>query len=181
MIEKLIADVITKEGGYVDHPNDKGGPTKYGITRKTYADYISNQGNGVPPTAAQIKAITKAQAADIYKKLYYTRPNINLLHEAVQPIIFDMAVNSGPERAVTLLQRELTENGYDIGSIDGIIGKKTIAATDKAIADQGHYFINNLVNRRISFYQQIIKNDPSQVVFKNGWIARAESFRPELA
>jgi lysozyme family protein len=180
-IAQLISAVIAKEGGYVNHPNDRGGPTKYGITRKTYADYIGNQGNGTQPTPAQIKAISKALAAEIYKKLYYIRPNINMLNEAVQPIVFDMAVNHGPERAITLLQRELAENGYSIGAIDGIIGKKTLAATDKAIAAQGAYFINYLVNRRITFYRHIIENDPTQAAFKDGWFARAESFRPEVA
>ena len=34
-IDAMITDVIRREGGYVNHPADKGGPTKYGITHKT--------------------------------------------------------------------------------------------------------------------------------------------------
>lgn len=180
-IKQLIKDVIAKEGGFVDHPNDKGGPTKYGITRESYREYIGTSYNGSPVTAAAIKVISKEFAAKVYEKLYYIAPGINHLPEQIQPIVFDMAVNHGPNRAIRILQRVLWDAGYNAGSVDGIVGQRTITAAGNAITDLGSMFINNIVTHRVWFYEKIIKDDPSQAVFKNGWMKRAESFRQVIA
>lgn len=173
-IKEIIADIIAKEGGYVDHPNDRGGPTKYGITITSYQEYI---GNVCPPTAAQIKSISKALAEKIYYTLYYVRPNIINLPALIQPIMLDMAVNHGRSGAVKILQKALKAAGYDTGRQDGIIGTQTINKATQAVTDLGTDFINCLVNQRLSYYRKIIKTDPTQAVFEKGWIARAESFR----
>ena len=178
-VAKLIEDTIHREGDYVNHPSDRGGPTKYGITIPTYADYF-----GVTPEqvhGGQIMQMKQSLAANIYMKLYYVRPGICHLPELIKPIVFDMGVNHGTTAAIKMLQQALTSQGYSVGLQDGVIGSKTIIAATKAVTDLGESLVNSLVNFRVSFYQDIIRRDPTQKVFEKGWLARAESFRVATA
>lgn len=174
-IKQIIAEILKREGGYVNHPADRGGPTNHGITRTSYAEYFRRQPQNI--TLAEIKAITPQVAERIYYTLYYVRPQIASLHPLVQPIVFDMSVNHGCHGAVSILQTALSSLGYHNVAIDGFVGPKTIAVTAKAVKDLGHNLINSIVDSRLNYYQEIINTDPSQAVFKDGWFARAESFR----
>lgn len=173
IIERLIADVLKKEGGYVNHPADKGGATNYGITQATLSHYL-----GKYCTPADVKAMSKATAADIYEHQYFINTGIQQLPEAIMPIMFDMAVNHGGYNAIIMLQLELAlyVGNSVVGKADGVIGQKTLAATQKPIANNERLFINNLVNRRINFYKAIVRNNPRQSVFLKGWINRAKLF-----
>lgn len=171
-IDKLVDDVLKKEGGYVNHPADKGGPTNYGITLQTLEIYT-----GRKCTAQDVKNLTAAFAKMIYKRLYYTDPKINLLPDGIQPIIFDTAVNSGPKKAIKMLQEVLLDYGKNIGLVDGVLGNITLKAAREVVNDVGYKkLVNSLVTRRIRFYKSIVDRDPSQQVFLKGWLARAESF-----
>jgi len=174
-INQIIAGIIDREGGYVNNPHDHGGPTKYGITKASYADYFQLVAEEVE--TQEIQQLTKALAFNIYYRLYYQRPGIDRLPEAIQPIMLDMAVNQGQGSAIRLLQSALTAQGYSVGKHDGLIGPKTINLSNLAMENLGDYFINSLVNFRISFYHQLISNDPSQREFEQGWLTRAEAFR----
>lgn len=112
------------EGGYVDHPNDPGGPTKYGITHKTLAAH-----RGVTlVTKQQVKDMTKAEAEEIYRKSYWNQSGGDLLPAGVDHVVFDMGVNAGPGTAVKILQRVLGFTGKDV---DGVVGVKTADQADK--------------------------------------------------
>lgn len=178
-VAQIISDIIAREGGYVNNPADHGGPTKYGITMPALADYLGQHVNSI--SKDQIRQLTPDRAADIYLKNYWQDPGINHLPFMLQPILLDTAVNQGPKTAIKLLQKALVAQGYPLGTADGIIGSKTIIAATKAAADLGGSLINSLVNFRISAYNQIVINDPSQKAFAKGWHDRAESFRVELA
>lgn len=170
-ITALIDRLIKREGGYVNHPADRGGPTKYGITRKTLAAYRK-----CAVTADDVKALTKAEAAEIYRVEYYFGPKIDGLPESVQEQVFDIAVNSGPVRGVRLMQKALIALGSDIVE-DGKIGPKTI----KAAQSFPCLYINNvLVYLRIDFYNNLCKEEASQKVFLRGWLARARKFRVKV-
>jgi len=171
-IQVMIGDIMEKEGGYNWHPDDKGGPTKYGITLKTLSDWRGKKCN-----SRDVIALTKKTAYDIYEHNYFKQPKINLLPERIQPIIFDMAVNHGPERAIKLLQEVLLAHGKNIGTADGKIGRLTQDAAKCAMESLGDDLINTLVARRIAFYKSIVEHDQTQAVFLNGWLNRAESFR----
>lgn len=171
-IQKLINDVIAKEGGYVNHPADKGGPTKYGITLKRLESWRREE-----LSARDVELLSKSEAAEIYEQIDYRDPGINRLPEALQPLIFDMVVNHGPKKAIKLLQSELLAFGYQL-KVDGMIGDKTVKLASGVMIVSGLSFISHLVDRRIGFYKAIIEEDPTQAVFEKGWIARAESFRP---
>jgi lysozyme family protein len=175
-IDRMIEDVLEKEGGYVNHKNDKGGPTNFGITQATLSAWL-----GRPASLVEVKALTKATAAKIYKKNYYFDPHIDWLPDRIEPIIFDIAVNSGPGRAVKILQQALLGKGFPIGQPDGVIGKNTIKYADQWVTNSGDLAINTLVDYRVRFYKKIIASDPTQKAFEKGWLTRAESFRVDVA
>ena len=171
IIENYLDRMISREGGYVNHPADRGGPTNFGITLKTLAVW-----RGRVVTAADVKALTEEEAKDIYRENYYRKPGINRLPRLIQEQVFDIAVNSGPHKAVTLLQEALNILGSSL-VVDGLIGRKTISAA------QLHYspYVNNvLVHLRLGYYQSICDKRPSQNAFIKGWTARALSFRKKV-
>jgi len=175
-IQHEIDKLIKREGGYVNHPADRGGPTKYGITQKMLTDWIGREA-----TPAAVEALTRQTARDIYYTNYYIRPNIDDLPELLRPIVLDMAADRyiGKRQAIKLMQNALLCHGYDCGKIDGTIGPKTAAAAKAAVEHLGNGLIKILVRRRVIFYEGLVKADPSQRVFLAGWIARAEAFLPE--
>lgn len=172
MIEQIIKNIIKREGGYVDHPNDRGGATKYGITGKALVNYL-----GRSVDKDDIKNISKKDAYEIYYSRYYQRPKIDQLPQDIQEIALDMSVNHGSRRAVIILQKTLNMLGVVV-KIDGRIGPKTITATQSALALKGVVAVTcELIEERIRFYEYIVKRDETQRVFLAGWVNRAESFR----
>lgn len=175
-IDEMIDDVLKKEAGYVNHKNDRGGPTNLGVTQATLSDYL-----GRKASIDDVKNLSKATAAAIYKKTYYLAPHIDLLPDKIEPVIFDISVNSGAGRAIKILQQALFDKGYPVGKADGVIGKNTIKYANEWVDALGDVAINTIVEYRINFYKKIIANDPSQKVFETGWLARANSFLVDVA
>lgn len=108
------------EGGYVNDPKDSGGPTKYGITHRTLA---AHRGVG-SVTPAQVKALTKVEATEIYRRSYWVQSGGDLLPVGIDFMAFDYGVNSGPAQAVKSLQRVVGVTA------DGIVGGQTVAAVN---------------------------------------------------
>ena len=171
-IEDTLKNIIAMEGGFVDDPDDNGGATKYGITQKTLTSWRAKE-----CSKDDVATLSKAEAREIYYAWYYIKPGFQALPKTVQPIMVDMAVNHGASKAVKMLQDVLTCYGYDIGKIDGKLGKKTHAGVLLAESEMGNQLINGLVNRRILFYQSLVQENPSQLKFLTGWTNRAESYR----
>ena len=165
-IPGMIQDVLKREGGFVNNPADHGGPTNMGITLATL------QRNKAGATVADLQALTTAQAGAIYLAEYYYAPGINKLPEPLQAQVFDIAVNSGPGRAIRLLQGVLGVPQ------DGLLGGVTCDTAVATIASHGApYVTNRLVDARCLYLRGIAYNTPSQAVFLNGWLTRANSFR----
>lgn len=171
-IMAMIKDVIEKEGGYVNNPADKGGPTNWGITLSTLEAWRDDN----DLYSEDIRLLTKSEALEIYEDIYYLKPGINRLDDRLQPIVFDMAVNHGPSKAIKLLQKAVAMAGFGQLNQDGIIGANTINASNKAIMRKQQQFINLICDVRKDFYRSIVKSNPSQSVFLAGWINRANSF-----
>lgn len=170
-VDEMIADIIRREGGYSNNKNDRGSYTKFGVTLKTL-----NSWRGKECSQEDVKALTKEEAAQIYKAGYFYKPKIDKLPEALQPVVFDMAVNMGPKQAIKIMQRVIGRIADGI-SIDGIIGPKTVKAARDAINAIGtSVVVNQITDERIIFYRNIVKRDPSQIVFLNGWENRAREF-----
>lgn len=93
--------IFTSEGGYSNDPNDPGGETKYGISKRSYPDL-------------NIASLTRDDARAIYLRDFWSRINADRLPDGVAFQVFDFAVNSGIETAVRYLQRALgvADDGY---------------------------------------------------------------------
>ena len=112
-VDELVEALIEREGGYVDHPLDKGGPTCFGITEAVA------RANGY---RGPMRRLSRAEAAAIYKRLYWLRPrfaDVAVRSARIAAELFDTGVNMGPAVAVTFLQRALTalnRRGKDFGN-----------------------------------------------------------------
>ena len=158
-MDKIIQDVIAREGGFVNHPDDKGGPTKYGITQATLAKW-----RGVPVAASQVEELTEEEAAKIYYKLYLTDTRVDhILDKNLQALVFDYAVHSGAARAIKDLQRVLGLKD------DGEIGPLTLQAANYT---QTGNLRKKYLAARISFLGRLITDKPTQAVFAAGWMNR---------
>lgn len=175
-VEQLITDVLKKEGGYVDHPADRGGPTKFGITQATLSRFLEKAA-----TVEEVKALDIATAHDIYELRYYRAPRIDKLPDAIQPFVFDCAVNHGPRRAIRFVQRVCNDAGFGPLAEDGQMGPKTKAVANSCYETLQDWMLVALVQERQMFYGNIVAHDESQRVFLKGWLARARSFLPEIA
>lgn len=105
--------LLGHEGGYVDHPNDPGGATKWGISKRSYPN-------------EDIRNLTKDRAKTLYKRDFWDRVRADELPAAIRFDVFDGAVNSGPGRAVAWLQAAVG------AKVDGALGPQTMAAVQAA-------------------------------------------------
>ncbi|MBL4917808.1 holin-associated N-acetylmuramidase [Szabonella alba] len=178
---QIAADIIAREGGFVDDPDDPGGATNHGVTIHTMRRLgLDLDGDGAV-TVADVKRLTRAQAVEVYLDHYFTRPGIAHLPEPLQASVFDMMVNAGAN-AVKILQRLLTEMGFPCVA-DGAIGPLTIAAAERAHqAAPGHLADAYAIARR-NYYYGLADARPASRKYarrrdggKGGWITRAEEF-----
>jgi len=171
-VDAMIEDILRREGGFVDHPNDRGGPTNFGITLRTLASWRRSE-----VSRDDVRRMPLAEARAIYKDRYFLKPQTDKLPAAVQPVVFDMSINHGPGTAIKLLQ-EVLQAVSPPCSVDGGAGDETIHSATKALADIGSKaLVNKLVDRRVALFKAIAANDVSQEVFLKGWLRRAEEFR----
>lgn len=98
--ESALALTLSFEGGFVDDPRDPGGRTNKGITQRTYTEWLAKHGL---VEALDVKDIPDADVAAIYRTEYWTRSRCDVLKEPLATIMFDTAVNLGPNRAVGML------------------------------------------------------------------------------
>jgi len=153
--------ILEHEGGFVNNSVDRGGPTNFGITQDTLSQW-----RGYAVSVNEVRDMTEEEARSIYSQKYLTGPKIDKLPWPNPGIkVFDIGVNSGPRRAIKMLQKILNQAGFPSGHPDGVIGPKTISACEKAQAEMGNYLQNALVEERIKFYLAIVSGNPSQKVF----------------
>ena len=170
-VDEIIEVILRHEGGYVDHKNDRGGATNWGITIGTYSQWL-----GRDATKDEVRNMDRETAITIYKQKYYYGPGINGIPHPVQAQVFDIGVNSGPKRGIKMIQRVVNLAGFGPMGTDGIIGPQSVRAITKAQDKMGNYFNNALVEERIKFYNGIVERNSSQKVFIRGWLKRAKSF-----
>ena len=129
-ISDIAKEIVAREGGFVDDPDDPGGATKHGVTIHTLRRLgLDLDGDG-DSDLADLHALTRQDAEAIFVEHYFHRPRIDALPEALQASVFDMYVNAG-RNAVTILQTLLREMGQAV-AVDGVIGPQTIAAAHAA-------------------------------------------------
>ena len=160
---KVIIPFILKwEGGFANDPDDRGGATNKGVTIATFRQVYGKQ-----KTVADLKNITTDQWNYIFKKLFWDKCKCDgILDQSVANIIVDYAWGSGSARAVKDVQAIVGT------AVDGISGPKTVAAINGTDAKT---LFNKIKERRIQFYNNIVKANPSQKKFLRGWTNRVNS------
>ena len=156
-----IPRILKHEGGYVNHPNDPGGPTNKGITIATYRRYINQHG-----TIDDIKRLTTAEAVEVYRHQYWNKVKADELPVGVDYAVSDFAVNSGPSRAARYLQACVGV------AQDGQIGPKTIAAVAGVSPER---LVDDICDRRMAFLRAL----STWSKFGKGWTRRVSEVRAD--
>lgn len=165
---KYFPILLSKEGGYVNDPTDRGAETNKGLTIAVFKENAQKL-LGIAPTSANLKALTDKQASILYKALYWDRINGDKINnQSIANFIFDWAVNSGVGIASKKVQGLL---GIPA---DGVIGDFTVSKINSASQEK---LFNDLKESRRAFFKSIVQNNPSQIKYLNGWIKnRVDSF-----
>jgi len=129
-VSEIAREIVAREGGFVNDPDDPGGATKFGVTIHTMRRLGLDLTRDGVVDVADVRRLTRADAERIFITHYYRRPRIDALPEALQASVFDMHVNAGGN-AVKILQRLLRQMGQEV-AVDGAIGPQTIAAAEAA-------------------------------------------------
>jgi len=165
---KAVKYTFEHEGGYNHIKEDRGGATNFGMSFNLLKLLKLDVNKDGVVDINDIKELTMEQAEDIYYNNFW-RPAYEVFHEKVGIKVFDVAVNAGHKRAHILLQRALNKLGERVVE-DGMLGRETIGTVSKYTEAQ---VLEKYCEVQADFYNDIVKRNPSQRKFINGWLNRA--------
>lgn len=172
-VDELIDELISREGGYTNHPSDRGGPTNFGITEAVA------RAEGY---ASDMRSLPRSRAVEIYKRLYWTKPRFDqvaAISPSVAAELFDTGVNMGTAVAATFLQRALTalnRQGKDYPDLvpDGQLGPVSIGALKEFIKARGLpgqlVLLRALEAQQGERYIRLVEKRPANEDFLYGWL-----------
>jgi lysozyme family protein len=161
--DACLAKLLVHEGGYVNHPSDPGGMTNLGVTARVWEEWV-----GHPVDEKQMKALTPALVAPLYRKKYWDASRANDLVSGLDYAVFDVAVNSGVGRAIKLLQSSVG------ATPDGGYGSITAALVKKAEADPAR-LIELYCAKRLEFLESL----KTFIIFGKGWSRRVAEVKAD--
>lgn len=174
-VDGLIGRLIEREGGYSNHPGDRGGPTNYGITEAVA------RAHGY---SGAMRNLPREDAAAIYRRLYWLRPRFDQVAKRSQSLaaeLFDTGVNMGPAVAATFLQRALSALNRDRKDYadlvpDGRVGAATLSALDTYLQVRGKANGEAVLLRALDAlqgerYLRLAERRPANEAFLYGWLA----------
>ena len=180
-VEEIAKEIVAREGGYVNDPDDPGGATNFGVTIGTMRQLGMDLNKDGRVDVADVRALTRAQAEQIFVLHYFRKPRLAELPEAVQASVFDMYVNAGGN-AVKILQKLVSRMGFP-AQADGVVGPKTIAAVADAAEAAPEHLADAYGIARRNYYYALADQRPASRKYartraggKGGWITRAEEF-----
>ena len=180
-VKKIAEEIVAREGGFVNDPDDPGGATNHGVTIGTLRRLGIDVNRDTRIDVADVRALSRAEAVEIYLHHYYTRPGIAALPEPLQASVFDMYVNAG-RNAVKILQRLLGDMGFACDA-DGDVGPQTIRAAQLAFEAAPSHLADAYGIARRNYYYALADQRPASRKYarrrdggKGGWITRAEEF-----
>ncbi|SIO07959.1 Predicted Peptidoglycan domain-containing protein [Parasphingorhabdus marina DSM 22363] len=173
-IDRIIDNAIAVEGGYSDHPADRGGPTRWGITEK-----IARQKGYV----GDMRHLPKSVAKEIYKRRYWSQPGFDRVHAFAPDLaveLFDTGINMGPGIATGFLQRALNalnrqERDFNEILVDKILGNQTIGALQAYLKHRGKpgeaVLLKAVEALQGARYIRLAEKRPANEAFLYGWLA----------
>lgn len=174
-IDQIIDTTIGKEGGYSDHPADRGGRTMWGITE------VVARANGY---TGEMRAMPRDTAKRIYRAQYFEKPGfaaVALVSPRIAEKLFDTGVNMGPAIPALWLQEwlnGLNNGGKDYADIreDGDIGPATVGALGRLIAKRGRAEAERIMLTGLACdqgvrYKQLARSRVANEAFLYGWLA----------
>ncbi len=180
-VRQIAKEIVAREGGFVNDPDDPGGATNRGVTLATARRLKLDMDRDGDVDLADLQKLSAADAEAVFLRHYYEAPKINMLPEIVQASVFDMYVNAG-SNAVKILQRLLGQMGQQV-TVDGKVGPQTVAACKAAAAAAPHHLADAYGVARRNYYFRLADLRPKSRMFartragkKGGWIRRAEEF-----
>lgn len=165
-LEKLVPLILAAEGGWSNHPADRGGATMCGITYKTFCSWRTSRGKGMP-TTDDLRNISQEEWKSILECWYWRPWHADQIEDqTIANALVDYGWASGTGRAITNIQRNV------LGvSADGICGKMTIDAIN---SQDPNVLIEKIKEERLRYIRTICESNPSQKVFLKGWTNRIE-------
>lgn len=181
-VTALLDHLIAREGGYVEHPADPGGATKYGISL-AWARRVGLDLDGDGDTDRDdIRLIDPETACSLYRAHFWASPRIDMLPAMLHEQVLDWGVNAGPTLAIRELQKVV--NGFVrlVGSgliplvEDGRIGPRTAETAARVLEKHGLALINAYAHARCEYYRRLVMANPANAAFIKGWLSRASEF-----
>ena len=161
--EPSLQLVLSHEGSFVDHPEDKGGPTQNGISLRFYRKSIKPDA-----TALDLKNLTINDIAEIYRRFFWDRSLFSEIEsQKICDKVFDLHINTG--KGIHILQKALNSYLKIHLVIDNVLGHYTLSAVNSVNPER---FYPALIEQGRLYYRNIVKNNPSQIVFLKGWLRR---------
>jgi lysozyme family protein len=173
-IDQLIDEVLAREGGYSNHPADRGGATRWGVT-EAVARAHGYRGD--------MHSFPREDAAQVYRRLYWVKPGFDQVATRAPKVaaeLFDTGVNMGPGTATGFLKRTLNalnrgEVDYDDIGTTPIIDAATLAALDAFMTKRGAggeaILLKALEALQGERYLRLAETRPANEAFLYGWLA----------
>lgn len=169
LFQKLHGFVKHWEGGFANHPADKGGATNMGITIGTLADWRNAE-----VTVDDVRDLTRAEADQIFRARYFSACRCGEMPERLAMVVYNCAVLSGPKRAIKFAQQGFNTLGLTVDGakleVDGLMGRLTMGAikkTDSAVLSEAFMDVQENYLRGLDTFE----------VFGPGWMNRMAALR----
>lgn len=174
--DRAYGEVLKNEGGYVNHPADRGGETYKGIARNMQRNWAgwavidSEKSQAMFPGRLEQNAELQRLVKEFYRTQFWNAvKGDSITHQSVANMLFDFSVNMGISAGVTLVQRACTILNKTV-SVDGVVGGGTLNAVNSLNPKDLVQVIKACAAAR---YLQIVESRPTNHVFIKGWLNRA--------
>ena len=172
----IFDHVIRAEGGYVNDPDDNGGPTRYGVTQTVWTNFC-----GTDPSHEDWPTDVKDISKEMAKAYYDHRFSFMEMWRLPAPLwnsVFDFEVNAG-RNAIKVMQEMAREHGlrrnrHEPIEVDGIIGPLTEGGVNRLHWAFGtRHFLYQYTARRMAYYLTLTEKNPKYDKYLAGWLNRS--------
>nr|MDA3859076.1 holin-associated N-acetylmuramidase [Roseovarius sp.] len=162
-VTEIAKEIVAREGGYVNDPDDPGGATKFGVTIHTLRRLGLDLTHDGVVDVGDVRALSREDAVEIFIDHYYHQPGVARLPQGLQASVFDMYVNAGAN-AVKILQRLLRDMGQGV-DVDGVIGPQTVKAAEAAARAAPDHIADAYGIARRNYYFRLADGRPASRKF----------------